>query len=125
MKIISTENAPAAIGPYSQAIEAGGFIFCSGQIPMDPQSMEIVGDDIITQTKQVFKNLKGLLEAAGVSLNHVVKTSVFLDSMDDFVAMNNVYAEEFGDHKPARACVEVSKNPKGVLVEIECVVFKG
>ena len=122
-KVISTTNAPAAIGPYSQAIEANGFVFASGQIPVDPETGEIP-EGIEAQAEQVMKNMKNLLEAAGTSVDQVVKTSVFIKNMDDFAAINEVYAEYLGDVKPARACVEVARLPKDVKVEIEVVAVK-
>ena len=123
MDIIKTQQAPEAIGPYSQAIKAGNWVFCSGQIPLDPETMALVGATVAEQTHQVFKNLKAVLEAAGSSLQQVVKTTVFLQDMNDFQQMNAVYAEAFGDHAPARATVEVARLPKNVLVEIECIAL--
>jgi len=124
MKNITTDAAPAAIGPYSQALEHGGLVFCSGQIALDPTTAAMVGDDIATQTEQVFKNVRAVLEAANLSLSNVVKTTVFLGSMDDFPEMNRVYAEVFGEHKPARSTVEVAKLPKDARVEIECIAAR-
>ncbi len=124
MEFINSEAAPKAIGPYSQAISLGDFIFCSGQTPLDPATMELVGDDIATQTRQALKNLELVLQATGLSLNHVVKTTVFLKRMTDFAEMNAVYAETFGDHRPARSTIEVSQNPLDALVEIECIAAK-
>jgi len=121
MEIIKTEKAPAAIGPYSQAIASNGFLFASGQIPLDPETMEIVEGGVEAQTKQVLANLEQVLVAAGATKGSVVKTTIFLASMDDFAVVNQVYGGFFGDHKPARATVEVSRLPKDVLVEIECV----
>ena len=120
MEIIKTTDAPEAIGPYSQAVTAGDLVFCSGQIPLDPSTMTLVGETVAEQTSQVLKNLAEVLKAAGSGLGKVVKTTVFLKDMNDFVEMNNVYAEFFGNHKPARATVEVARLPKDVLVEIEC-----
>ena len=122
MKIINTENAPAAVGPYSQAIIANGFVFCSGQIPYST-SGEVVGSTAAEQAVQVLKNLSAVLEAAGSSLSKVVKTSIFLQDMNDFASVNEVYAAAFGDHRPARATVEASGLPKGLMVEIECVAL--
>jgi len=118
---VSTEKAPPAIGPYSQAIKFGDLVVVSGQIPMDPASGEIVSGDIRTQTRQVLNNLAAVLDAAGTSLDHVVKTTVFIADMDDFADMNAVYAEFFKTTPPARACVEVSRLPKDVHVEIEAL----
>jgi 2-iminobutanoate/2-iminopropanoate deaminase len=120
-EIISTENAPGAIGPYSQAVKIGGFVFCSGQIPIDPATGEFVSNDVAEQTDQVLKNLSAVLEAAGSSLNDVVKTTVFLADMNDFGAMNEVYGKYFSDNKPARATVEAARLPRDARVEIECV----
>ncbi len=120
-KVISTEKAPAAIGPYSQAIRSGSMIFCSGQLPLDPASMAITGSNVSEQTVQVFKNMTAVLEAAGAKLENVVKTTVFLKNMGDFAAMNEVYAKSFGSHKPARSTIEVARLPKDALVEIECI----
>ena len=121
MEIIKTTGAPEAIGPYSQAVTAGDLVFCSGQIPLDPVGMTVAGDTAAEQTWQVLKNLAEVLKAAGSAPGKVVKTTVFLKDMNDFVEMNNVYAEFFGEHKPARATVEVARLPKDVLVEIECI----
>ena len=123
MKTIHTASAPAAIGPYSQAIVANGVVYCSGQIPMDPSSGELVGADTAAQTRQVLKNLSAVLEAAGARLDTVVKCTVFLQSMNDFASMNTVYAEFFGDHAPARAAVEVARLPKNVRVEIDAIAL--
>lgn len=122
-EIISTEKAPGAIGPYSQAIKAGGMVFCSGQIPLDPATGEFVSDDVAEQTHQVFKNLSAVLEAAGAGLNSVVKTTVFLADMNDFAAMNAVYGEYFVDNKPARATVQAARLPRDAKVEIECIAI--
>jgi 2-iminobutanoate/2-iminopropanoate deaminase len=124
-QIISTENAPGAIGPYSQAIKTGGMIFCSGQIPIDPSTGEFVSDSIAEQTDQVLKNLIAVLEAGGASLNDVVKTTVFLADMNDFVAMNEVYAKFFSENKPARATVQAARLPRDAKVEIECIAVVG
>ena len=121
MEIIATEKAPAALGPYSQAIRANGMIYCSGQIPINPATGAIEAQTIEEQTTQAITNLKNVLEKAGSSLAKVVKTTVFIKSMNDFAALNKVYAELFGDTKPARSCVEVARLPKDVLVEIECI----
>ncbi len=117
----STPNAPEAIGPYSQAIQAQGYIFCSGQIGIDPATNTLVEGGIEAQTTQVLKNLTAVLEASNSSLNNVVKTDVFLADMSDFQAMNDIYASYFSTHKPARATVAVQALPKGALVEISCI----
>jgi len=118
---VHTDAAPAAIGPYSQAIVTDGWVFCSGQIPIDPGTGEVVRGSIADQTDLSLRNLRAVLEAAGASLSSVVKTTVFLADMNDFAEMNEVYSRHFGDHKPARAAVEVAALPKAVGVEIECV----
>ncbi|MGI8812972.1 MAG: RidA family protein [Pyrinomonadaceae bacterium] len=120
-QIVSTEKAPGAIGPYSQAIIAGGMVFCSGQIPIDPESGDFVDGGVAEQTEQVLKNLTAVLEAAGGSLASVVKTTVFLADMNDFAAMNEVYARYFSDNKPARATVQAARLPRDARVEIECI----
>lgn len=122
-EIISTENAPGAIGPYSQAIKANGMVFCSGQIPIDPATGEFVSDNVSEQTEQVLKNLTAVLEAAGTDLSGVVKTTVFLADMSDFVEMNEVYARFFGENKPARATVQAARLPRDAKVEIECIAL--
>ena len=122
MRFIATDNAPSAIGPYSQAVEVDGWLYVSGQIPFDPATMTWVGEgDIKAQTDQSLKNLTAIIEAAGGSLKNVVKTTVFLSDMGNFADMNEVYAQHFGDHRPARAAVEAAALPKYVDVEIECV----
>jgi 2-iminobutanoate/2-iminopropanoate deaminase len=118
---VETKNAPAAIGPYSQGLCVGDLVFTAGQIPLDPQTMELVGSDIATQTERVMLNLQGILEAAGASLGSVVKTTVFLLDMNDFGAMNEVYASHFGGHKPARSTVQAARLPRDVRVEIEAI----
>ena len=120
MDIIATTQAPQAIGPYSQAVTAGDLVFCSGQIPLDPVTMTLVGDTVAEQTSQVLKNLSEVLKAAGSGPGKVLKTTVFLKDMNDFVEMNEIYAKFFDGHKPARATVEVARLPKDVKVEIEC-----
>jgi 2-iminobutanoate/2-iminopropanoate deaminase len=120
-EIISTENAPGAIGPYSQAIKANGLVFCSGQIPIDPATGEFVEGGVAEQTEQVFKNLIAVLEAGGTSLEGVVKTTVFLADMNDFAAMNEVYGRYFDTNKPARATVQAARLPRDARVEIECI----
>ena len=119
-RVIQTRNAPAAIGPYSQAITADGFLFTSGQLGMDPATGTLQ-PDIKAQTAQSLQNIQAILEAAGLRKSDVVKTVVFLKNMDDFAAVNEIYADFFGDHKPARSCVEVARLPKGGLVEIEVI----
>ena len=116
-----TDAAPAAIGPYSQAVKVGNLLFCSGQIPLDPATMEMVGETAAAQCEQVMRNIKNLLEAAGLGMDRVARTTIFLASMSDFGDVNEVYAKHFGDHKPARACVAVKELPKGALVEIDCI----
>ena len=118
---IHTDHAPAAIGPYSQAIVTDGWGFCSGQIPLDPDTMELVGGTIDEQTDRALSNLSEVLQAAGSSLQHVVKTTVFLADMNDFAAMNKVYEKHFGEHRPARAAVQAAALPKFCNVEIECI----
>lgn len=118
---VHTDEAPEAIGPYSQAVVSDGWVFCSGQIPLDPKTMELVHGDVQVQTERVLNNLRAVLEAAGASMSTVVKTTVFLADMDDFQDMNQEYARHFGDHRPARAAVQAARLPKGVDVEIECV----
>ncbi|MBX5448606.1 RidA family protein [Thermogemmatispora sp.] len=120
---ITTASAPAAIGPYSQAIRCGQFIYTSGQIALDPASGELVGDDVAAQTHRVLQNLQAVLQAAGSSLSRVVKTTVFLRRMSDFQAMNAVYATYFGEPAPARSTVAVAELPRQALVEIECVAL--
>lgn len=120
---ISTSEAPAAIGPYNQAIRYGQFVYTSGQIPLDPATGEMVGDDVQAQTHRVLQNLQAVLKAAGASLNSVIKTTVFLTRMSDFQAMNEVYATYFGDVAPARSTIAVVELPRKALVEIECVAL--
>ena len=122
-KVISTTNAPAAIGPYSQAIEVNGMVFASGQIPVNPATGEIP-EGIEAQAEQVMKNVKNLLEAAGTSVDQVVKTSVFIKNMDDFATINGIYAKYFAKDCPARSCVEVARLPKDVLLEMEAIAVK-
>ena len=120
-KAVVTSQAPAAIGPYSQAIKTGGMVFCSGQIPIDPATGEFVSNDVVEQTEQVLKNLTAVLEAAGTNLGNVVKTTVFLADMGDFAAMNEVYGRYFNENKPARATVQAARLPKDARVEIDCI----
>lgn len=121
---VATDKAPAAIGPYSQAVKVGPFLFTSGQIPLKPDGTLVTGD-VEEQTHQVFANLQAVLEEAGGSLRDVVKATVFIQDMNDFARINEVYAHYFGDHRPARSCVEVARLPKDVLVEIELVAYLG
>ena len=123
-QVIHTENAPAAIGPYSQAVKAGNLLFVSGQVPFVPETMEIVEGDVKAQTAQSLKNLQAILKEAGADFSNVVKTTVFIKDMNEFAQINEVYAEYFGENKPARACVEVARLPKDVLLEIEAVAVK-
>ncbi|EDQ89508.1 uncharacterized protein MONBRDRAFT_35357 [Monosiga brevicollis MX1] len=118
---INTDKAPAAIGPYSQAMAVNGMLFVSGQIPVNPATQELQLGPVKEQAALVLDNLRAVLEAGGSDMNHVVKTTVFLKDMNDFAAVNEVYAEKFGDARPARAAVQVSRLPKDVSVEIECV----
>lgn len=120
-KIVQTDQAPAAVGPYSQAVIIGDMVYTAGQIPLIPGEMKIVEGGIQEQTRQSLSNIAAVLEAAGSNMTHVVKTTVFLDSMDDFSQMNEVYAEFFTENPPARSTVEVARLPLGVLVEIEVV----
>jgi 2-iminobutanoate/2-iminopropanoate deaminase len=121
LKRVHTDHAPAAIGPYSQAIVTEGWVFCSGQIPLDPETGEMLEGDVSEQAELVLANLARVLEAAGSSLGSVVKTTVFLADMGDFAAMNEVYAKHFGDHRPARAAIQAAALPRACAVEIECV----
>lgn len=122
-EIIFTEKAPKPVGPYSQAVKAGGFLFIAGQIPINPETGALVEGDIRAQTRQVLENVKAIVEAAGGSLNDVVKVTVYLRDMGDFGAMNEVYSEYFSDSKPARAAVEVSNLPKGAAIEVEAIAY--
>lgn len=122
-EIIATSNAPKAIGPYSQAIKNNGLVFLSGQIPLHPETGEIVGQTIEEQTERVLENMRGVLEAAGLSLSNVVKTTVFVKDLRDFPRMNEVYAKYFGANPPARSTVEVSRLPRDVQVEIEAIAL--
>jgi 2-iminobutanoate/2-iminopropanoate deaminase len=121
MEIITSDKAPAAIGPYSQAVKTGNFLFCSGQVGIDPATKGLAGGDIETQTLQVLKNMKEVLKASGLDLTNIVKTTVFLCNMDDFPTMNAIYAKEFGKHKPARSTMQVARLPLDALIEIECI----
>jgi 2-iminobutanoate/2-iminopropanoate deaminase len=119
--VVATKDAPQAIGPYSQAIKAGGFLFSSGQIAIDPATGQVIEGDVAAQTERVMKNVAAILKAAGLNLRRVVKTTVFLKSMGDFVTMNEIYGRHFGEHRPARSTVEVARLPKDVLVEIDVI----
>lgn len=123
-QVIHTDNAPKAIGPYSQAVKAGNMLFVSGQVPFVPETMEIVEGDVKAQTAQSLKNVQAILAEAGLDFSHVVKSTVFIKDMNEFAQINEVYAEFFGENKPARACVEVARLPKDVKVEIELIAVK-
>ncbi len=122
-EIVTTDRGPKAIGPYSQAVKANGFVFVSGQIAIDPKTQQVIEGAIVPQTERVMENLKGIVEASGSSLDKVVKTTVFLADMNDFAAMNEVYARYFPANPPARATVQVSRLPKDVRVEIEVIAL--
>ena len=122
--IVSTDKAPAAVGPYSQGVVVGDLVFTAGQIPVDPQTGEVVGEDILSQTRQAIENVAAVLAAAGSSLDKVVKTTVFLTSMENFPAMNSVYAEFFASDPPARSTVQVGPLAKGSLIEIEAIAVR-
>jgi 2-iminobutanoate/2-iminopropanoate deaminase len=124
MEFVTTRNAPAAIGPYTQAVIVGDFVYASGQIPLDPETMEIVGADVKEQTDRVLRNLAAVLEQAGVGLSNVVKSTVYLANISDFQVMNEVYARHFGEHRPARAALQAGALPKGALVEIEAIAVR-
>jgi 2-iminobutanoate/2-iminopropanoate deaminase len=124
IEIVTTTNAPGAIGPYSQAIKAGDLVFCSGQIPIDPATGEFVSADVEEQTEQVLKNLSEVLMAAGTSLKDVVKTTVFLADMNDFAAMNAVYGKYFSETRPARATVQAARLPRDARIEIDCIALR-
>lgn len=119
-----SEDAPKAVGPYSQAILAGELVFCSGQIPLDPATGQLLEGDIAAQTGRVLDNLAAVLAAAGSDLAHVVKTTVFLADLGDFAAMNEAYATRFGEHRPARSTVQVAALPRGARIEIECIAVR-
>jgi len=122
-KIIATSKAPSAIGPYSQAIKIGNFIYTSGQISLDAETMELVTGSIEIETKKVLQNIEAILIEDGLNLNHVIKTTVYLLDLDDFSKMNQVYESFFSDNKPARACVQVAALPKGAKVEIDAIAY--
>jgi len=123
IKPIHTDNAPQAIGPYSQGIRVGEFLFLSGQIPVNPETNEVVENDIVIQTNQVMKNIKAILESQGLSVENIVKTTIFLKDMNQFGAVNEEYAKHLGNHRPARSTVEVCRLPKDVLIEIEVIAL--
>ena len=122
-QIVSTDDGPKAIGPYSQAVKANGLVFLSGQIPLDPATQQLIGGDVAAQTERVLQNITGILRATGSSLAHVVKTTVFLKNMNDFTAMNEVYGRHFAADPPARSTVEVARLPKDALVEIDVIAL--
>lgn len=124
VKTLHTDKAPAAVGPYSQATEVNGFIFTSGQLPLVPETGELISDDIKKATARSLDNIKAILEEAGSSLDKVVKVNIFLDDVNDFAAVNEVYAKYFTENKPARSCVEVANLPKKALIEIEAIAVK-
>ncbi len=124
-QIIATENAPKAIGPYSQAVIWNGIVFLSGQIPLDPATGQLIEGDVVAQTERVLENIRAVLETAGSSLDLVLKTTVFLKNMGDFPRMNEVYARYFGANSPARSTVEAARLPRDVQVEIECIAAVG
>jgi 2-iminobutanoate/2-iminopropanoate deaminase len=124
-KVISTDQAPRAIGPYSQAVQAGPFLFCSGQIALNADATRPIPEGVVAQTHQIFKNIQAILTEAGYSLNDVVKTTIFLTDMNDFQAVNEVYGSYFPSQPPARSTVAVKGLPRGVLVEIEVLAYKG
>lgn len=121
MKPFFSDNAPSAIGPYCHAVVHNDLVFCSGQIPLDPETMEMVGDTIEAQTEQVMKNIETVLTDIGSSLDRIIKATIFLDTMDDFAGMNAVYEKALNGHKPARSAFEVGRLPKDAKVEIECI----
>lgn len=123
LRFVATPDAPKAIGPYSQGVIANGFLYTAGQVALDPATMEMVGTDVKAQTERVMQNLRAILSAGGTALPKVIKTTVFLATMDDFAAMNEVYARHFGDHKPVRSTVAVKTLPKNALVEIDVIAL--
>ena len=124
MDIVTAPGAPAAVGPYSHALDLGPLVFCSGQVALDAESGQLVGEDVAAQTRKVFRNIEAVLAAAGLKLGHVAKATVFLTTMDDFTAMNAVYQAAFGGHKPARSTIAVAGLPVGALVEIEVIAAR-
>ncbi len=123
-KVIHTDNAPKAVGPYSQAVQMGDFLFCSGQISIDPKTNEVFTGDIKTQTEMVMKNIEAVLAASGLNYSHIIKTTIFLTSMNDFATVNEIYAKAFKEAPPARSTVAVAGLPKGVNVEIEVIAHR-
>src|SRR5690625_2469272 len=121
MKIIETKKAPAAVGAYSQGIVTNGFVYSSGQLPLVPETGELITDDVKKAARQSLENVKAIIEEGGSEVEKIVKVNIYLDNVDDFAAVNEAYAEFFGDHKPARSCVEVGKLPKNGLLEIEAI----
>ena len=121
MELKNIEEAPKAIGPYSHAVKVGNLVFCSGQTPLDPKTMELVGNNIYEQTERVFENIKIVLNGLGLELNNIVKTTVYLKDMADFQGMNETYKRILGDHKPARTTIAIKQNPLDAMVEIECI----
>lgn len=121
MQVIETSRAPKAIGPYSQGVRYENLIFISGQIAIDPDTNQFIGGDISQQTVRVLENIKAIVEEAGLSLNHIIKTTIYLKNMEDFPVVNQIYGQYFKEHKPARATVEVSRLPKDALIEIEAI----
>ena len=121
MEVINVQDAPNAVGPYCHAMKAGNLVFCSGQIPLDPDTMKLVGTTIEEQTKRVLDNISIVLAGVGLTLKNIVKTTVYLNNMDDFQGMNKVYEEMFQEHKPSRTTISIKKNPLDALVEIECI----
>ena len=123
LTLVSTPDAPAAIGPYAQAITTGGLVYTSGQIPLDPETMEVVAGGITEQAERVMTSLAAVLQAAGSSLGQVIKTTCFVTDLADFAAFNDVYGRHFGDHRPARSTVQVAALPRGVSLEVECIAL--
>lgn len=123
MRTIICPNAPKAIGPYSHAVIANGFVFCSGQIGLDPKTGNLAGEDIESQTHQLMKNLRAVLQTSGSDLSHATKLTVFLTDLANFTKVNEIYGDYFGEHRPARSTVQVSRLPKGALIEIECIAI--
>ncbi|GIM45207.1 endoribonuclease [Collibacillus ludicampi] len=125
IKAVYTEKAPQAIGPYSQAIKAGDFLFLSGQIPVNPETNEVVENDIVVQTRQVMRNIQAILEKEGLTFENIVKTTIFVKDLSMFATVNEEYGKFLGDHRPARSTVEISRLPKDVLIEIEAIAYTG